>query len=168
MLISFYSLLSYCLFEAPASCSTCHFVQIVKVRRAHPLVFPVNLVDFNKIGHQNLLPAAYFYLSMESDLDGFSLQYILDLPLPDQQLWLHALQQARACGSSVFALKMARMRSSLHTWSIPTPPAHYLTSSCFMFALWLRLPWRAPTLFCQLTTGMMAFFKSIIKVCYKT
>jgi len=76
-----------------------------------------------ELGHQNLLPADYFYLSIESDSDGFSLQYFLDLPLPDQQLWLHALQQARACGSHALTLKTARMQSSLHTWLHPNPPA---------------------------------------------
>jgi len=76
-----------------------------------------------EIGHQNLLPTDHFYLSRELDVEGFSLQHVLDLPLPDQQLWLHAVQQARARGSRVLALETARMQSSLYTWLHPNNPS---------------------------------------------
>jgi len=76
-----------------------------------------------KLGHQNLLPADHFYLSRDPDLDGFSLQQVLDFPLPDQQLWLHAVQQAHARGSRILALETARMQSSLDTWLHPNTPS---------------------------------------------
>jgi len=77
-----------------------------------------------ELGHQNLLPADHFYLSREPDVEGFSLQHVLDLRLPDQQLWLHAVQQARARGSRVLALETARMQSSLYTWLHPNNPSN--------------------------------------------
>jgi len=55
------------------------------------------------LGHLHLLPADHFYLSQDSDTEGFSLQQVLDLPLPDQQLWLHAVRQARTRGSCILA-----------------------------------------------------------------
>jgi len=75
------------------------------------------------LGHQNLLPSDQFYLSQDPDSDGFSLQQVLDLPLPDQQLWLHLVQQARACGAQTLALETACMQSSLYTWLHPTNPS---------------------------------------------
>jgi len=76
-----------------------------------------------KLGHQNSLPADHFYLSREPDSEGFSLHQVLDFPLPNQQLWLHAVQQAHTRGSRVLALDMAQMQSSLYTCSIPVTPA---------------------------------------------
>ncbi len=76
-----------------------------------------------ELGHQNLLPANQFYLSRDPDSEGFSLQHVLDLPLPDQQLWLHSVQQARTRGARILALETARMQSSLYTWLHPNNPS---------------------------------------------
>jgi len=47
-------------------------------------------------GTTNLLPIDHFYVMPGPQ--GFSLQQVLDLPLDDQQLWLHAISNARARG----------------------------------------------------------------------
>ncbi len=47
-------------------------------------------------GTTNLLPIDHFYVTPGPQ--GFSLQQVLDLPLDDQQLWLHAVSNARTRG----------------------------------------------------------------------
>jgi len=72
------------------------------------------------LDHQDLLPADHSYLTMASGTDGFSLQDMLDLPLPDQQLWLHTLQQARAQGSHILTQEVAWMHLAFLLGSNPT------------------------------------------------
>jgi len=54
--------------------------------------------EFN-LGHQDLLPEDQFCIATTPDLGSHTLQSILNLPLEDQQLWIHATQQAWAHGS---------------------------------------------------------------------
>ncbi len=47
-------------------------------------------------GITDLLPADYFYVTPGQP--GFTLHQVLELPLDDQQLWLHAVRNARTRG----------------------------------------------------------------------
>ncbi len=47
-------------------------------------------------GTTNLLPIDHFYVTPGPQ--GFLLQQVLDLPLDDQQLWLHAVSNVRTRG----------------------------------------------------------------------
>jgi len=50
-------------------------------------------------GTTNLLPVDHFYITPGPD--GFSLQQVLDLPIDDQLLWLHAVSNARTQGQNL-------------------------------------------------------------------
>ncbi len=50
-------------------------------------------------GTTNLLPVDQFYVTPGPQ--GFSLQQVLDLPIDDQQLWLHAVSNARTRGQNL-------------------------------------------------------------------
>ncbi len=68
------------------------------------------------LGLQHLLPQDQFYVSQVSPSEGFSLQYVLSLPLPDQHLWLTAIQNARSCSSQISHLEITKMSNSLCHW----------------------------------------------------
>jgi len=68
------------------------------------------------LGSQDLLPCDWFYVSAKASAVGFTIQYIFSLPLPGQQLWLQAVQNAWARGSQTTAREIAQMWDSLSHW----------------------------------------------------
>jgi len=87
------------------------------------------------IGLQDLLPADFLYVSLSPHLAAFLLPQVLALPLQDQELWLHALQQVCAQGFHVTQAELAQMRTSLNTWLHPSPLVQpdYMS---VLFVLW--------------------------------
>jgi len=80
-----------------------------------------------KLGISHLLPCDHFYITQISRSEGFSLDYVLSLPLADQQLWLHALQSARTHGSHISSSEIHQMQSHFCNWlQLPSsvPPNH--------------------------------------------
>jgi len=72
-----------------------------------------------ELGIQNLLPQDRFYVLPSTTIDGFSLDRVLTMPLPDQQLWLSSVQSARSRGAQLSQAKLAAMQSNLHHWLQP-------------------------------------------------
>jgi len=59
-------------------------------------------------GTFNLLPQDTFYIKFE----GFTLTSVLALPLLDQQLWIHSIQNTHARGSALSTAELSQMQSS--------------------------------------------------------
>jgi len=75
-----------------------------------------------KLGVQNLLPQDHFYILPSTTIDGFSLDRILDMPLPDQQLWLSSVRSARSRGAQLSQAELTAMQSNLCHWlQLPLP-----------------------------------------------
>jgi len=71
-------------------------------------------------GTLNLLPQDTFYVQRSSPFEGFTLASVLALPLPDQQLWIHSIQNARARGSALSTAELSQMQSSFRQWLLPS------------------------------------------------
>ncbi len=71
------------------------------------------------LGISDLLPSDHFHVCPNSAFEGFSLGKVLSLPLPDQQLWLHSIQLARARGSRLSATALSSMQASFARWLLP-------------------------------------------------
>jgi len=71
------------------------------------------------LGTAHLLLQDQFYISTDESMDGFTLQYVLSLPLSDQRLWLQSLQQARTRGTQTFQQELTQMRDSFQLWLQP-------------------------------------------------
>jgi len=57
-------------------------------------------------GITDLLPTDYFYVTLGQP--GFTLCQVLELPLDDPQLWLHAMQNAQTCSQGLTYKKEGR------------------------------------------------------------
>jgi len=75
-----------------------------------------------ELGIQDLLPNDRFYVLSSTDSEGFSLDRVLAMSLPDQQLWLSAICSARTRGSQLSQAKLLAMQSNFHHWLQPTNP----------------------------------------------
>jgi len=65
------------------------------------------------LGVHNLLPQDQFYILPSTMTDSFSLDHVLNMLLPDQQLWMSAVQSARAQGSQLSQAEISAMQSNL-------------------------------------------------------
>jgi len=74
------------------------------------------------LGINDLLPQDQFYVLPSTMTDGFSLDHVLNMPLPDQQLWLSAVRSARARGSQLSQAEISAMQSNLRHW-LQAPPS---------------------------------------------
>jgi len=74
------------------------------------------------LGVQDLLPPDRFYVLPSTNSDGFSLDRVLAMPLPDQQLWLSAVRSARTRGSQLSQAELSAMQSNFRHWLQPTNP----------------------------------------------
>jgi len=75
------------------------------------------------LGVHDLLPHDPFYVLPSTMTDSFSLDHVLNMPLPNQQLWLSAVQSAWACSSQLSHAKITTMQSNLHHWLQPSSPS---------------------------------------------
>jgi len=75
------------------------------------------------LGVQNLLPQDRFYVLPSTTIDGFSLDRVLGMPLPDQQLWLSSVRSARSRGTQLSQAELTAMQSNLRHWLQPPSPS---------------------------------------------